>query len=314
MANDGDLRHLTSEQMQEFLDRGLSSKEETEVQEHLSVCPHCRDEVETWNGLYAQLGSLPTLEPDPAFSRAIMERFPARRPLAARVLGWLGERAGARGRMHLPPERIQDYLEGLLPPRASARAAAHLATCEGCASELEGWRRLFGSMGTLDRTAPSAGFAQRVMAGVRVPVPAPTPWTRKLPGLVWEWTRKLLPQSRRGWAIAGGIASAPTITAAALLYQVFSHPLLSLGSFSAYAYWKVSALLGAVSTALADRLVESVALFRAYTLVESVMASPVLAGLGGLAFSLLSAAALWVLYRNPLTASPPEGEHAPARV
>jgi anti-sigma factor RsiW len=312
VANDGNLRHLTSERIQEFLDQALPPGEEAAVRDHLLVCSRCRSEVEEWSAVFAGLESLPELEPSPAFSREVLGALPVRRPLAARVRAWVT--GGADAGAHLPPERIQDLLDGLFPSRVAARVQAHLAACERCAGEVRRWEGLYEGLEGLARVAPSPGFADGVMARVRVPVPAPAPRLAHLPARIRTWLTGLLPRTRRGWAVAGGVASAPTITLAALFYQVFSHPLLSLGTFATYAYWKASALVGALVTLLAEGLVESVALFRVYTMVETLAASPVLAGLGGLVFTLLSAGALWVLHRNLVTPSPPEGHHARARV
>jgi anti-sigma factor RsiW len=315
VARERDLRHLTSEKIQEFLDRGLTPREEALVREHLSACPECRGELEAWSLLFSELGSLPELTPSPLLSREVLARVTVRQPLRERLVGWLGAREGrAPLSGHLPAEGLQDYLDGALSGRRSAGAAGHLAACDVCRKELKGWERLFGSMAALGRFAPAAGFAERVMARVRVPAPAPALWAeagRRVVG----WARGFLPRTRRGWAIAGGIASAPTITMSALLFLVFSHPLLTVGSFTTYASWKASALLGSLFSALASATVESVALFRAYSLLETLARSPILVGVGGLVFSLMSAIALWVLYRNLLaTSSSVESHYARSRV
>ncbi len=316
MNNDVGLRHLTSEQIQDLLDQNLPPQEEGRVQEHLAVCPRCRSEVESWQTLFSGLGALPALTPSPAFSREILEQLPVRKPLAARIRSWLpgGDGAPAPAGGHLPPERIQDYLEGLLPSRLAARARAHLGACESCRNEAGAWERVFGSLGTLERFEPSSGFAQEVMARVSLPAPV-TVGRRKLATLpVLARLRGLLPVTKRGWAVAGGIASAPTITVVALLYQLFSRPLLSPGTFATYASWKVTALVGQFFGLASDSFLESVALFRAYSLVETLSGTPMLVGMGGLGFSCLSAAALWVLYKNLLTTPPGEGQHARVRM
>jgi anti-sigma factor RsiW len=314
VARERDLRHLTSEKIQEFLDRGLTPREEALAREHLSACPECRGELEAWTLLFSELGSLPELTPSPVLSRQVMARVTLRRPLRERLVGRLGARGGkAPLAGHLPAEGLQDYLDGALSGRRSARAAGHLAACDTCRGELKGWERLFGSIAAIGRFAPAAGFAERVMARVRVPAPVPALWAeagRRMVG----WARGLLPQTRRGWAIAGGVASAPTITMGALLFLVFSHPLLTVGTFTTYVSWKASALLGSLFSALASGMVESVALFRAYSFLETLASSPVLVGVGGLVFSLMCAIALWVLYRNLLaTSSSVESHYARSR-
>jgi anti-sigma factor RsiW len=315
VARESDPRHLTSEKIQEFLDKGLPPREEALVREHLSACPRCQGEVEAWSLLFSELGSLPELDPSHALSRRVLASLTVRKPLRDRVVGWFGARGdGAPQEEHIPSESLQDYVEGVLSGRRAAWAAAHVAACEPCRNEMKGWERLFGSLAALGRFAPAAGFAERVLARVRIPAPVPALWA-EVGGRAVGWARGFLPRTRRGWAIAGGIASAPTISMAALLFLVFSHPLLTVGTFTSYVSWKASALLGSLFSALASAMVESVALFRAYSLLETLAKSPLLVGVGGLAFSLMSAIALWVLYRNLVaTPSSVESRYARSRV
>ena len=314
VAIEGDLRHLTSEQIQEFLDRRLSQDEEALVQEHLSACPHCLAEVEAWNLVFSDLGSLEELEPSPAFSEGILSQLPAPEPWGARLRRWVGAGA-ARGAQvgHIPVEDLQDYLEGTLSSRRTARANAHLSACEPCRIESQGWERLFGALTSLGRFAPAPGFAQRVMARVRIPSPVPAPWVRA-GSRVLGAVRGFLPQTRRGWAIVGGIASAPTISMAALGYLLFSRPLFTVGNVTTYLSWKASALFSSVFSTVASATVDSVALFRAYSLLGTLAESPLLIGVGSLVFSLTSAAALWVLYRNLVATPSADRRYARARV
>jgi anti-sigma factor RsiW len=316
VAPERTLRHLTAEQIQELLDRGLAPGEEPAVQEHLAACARCQSEVEAWHGLFAGLGSLAALDPGPAFSVAVMERVPLRRPLPARIRGWLGARSRVPGGLavHVPVTDLQDYLEGVLPTRRSSRVEAHLAACGGCRRELAEWEGLADSLAALGRLGPTAGFGERVMTQLRRPVPVPVPFLHAFPRRVVAWARSLLPRTRKGWATVAGVASAPTITLAALGFELFSRPLLSAEAFLTYLAWKASDLSGALLSAAGDALLESVAVFRVYTLLESASASPLLVGMGGLALSLLSTGSIWVLYKNLLTTPPREGHHAHAQV
>lgn len=314
MADRGEMRHLTSEQIQEFLDRELTPREEALVQAHLSVCPRCQEELEAWGLLFSDLGSLEELAPGPAFSEEILANLPEKESLPSRIRGWFTspEATGSRG-IHLPAEQIQDYVDGTLAGAEGSRALDHLAACEPCRSEARGWQEIFSALGSLGHLAPAPGFAERVMARVRIRAPVPAPWARAGNGIL-AWGRGFLPRSRKGWAVAGGIASAPTITITALFYLVFSHPLLTFGSFTTYVSWKASALLTTLFTAVADAAVGSVTLFRAYTVLGALTESPLLVGFGGLAFSLLSGVALWVLYRNLVATQVPKRGYARARV
>lgn len=314
MTEREETRHLTSEQIQEFLDRGLTPREEAMVQAHLSVCPHCQEELDGWGLLFSDLGSLEELVPGPDFSEGVISQLPEKQSLPSRVRGWFGA-AGASGssEVHLPADRIQEYLEGGLSDRGASEVREHLAACGPCAGEARGWEYLFGALAALGHLAPAPGFAERVMARVRIPSLAPA--LRATAGSrILSWARGLLPQTRRGWAVAGGVASAPTITVAALLYLVFSHPLLTVGTFTTYLSWKASAVLVTVFSTVAGAAVDSVTLFRAYTVLGSLTEYPFLVGFGGLAFSLASAVALWVLYRNLVTTQAPERGYARARV
>ena len=244
MANDGDRRHLTSRQIQELLDRQLTPGEEGLAREHLAVCPHCRAEVEGWQMLFSDLGQLPELEPGPAFSPSVMEEVPGGKPVRHRVREWVDHRTREGEEAHVPVGSIQDYLEGILPAQPAARVEAHLESCTSCSQRVQEWEDLISAFEPLERFAPGPGFADEVMARVMVPTPMPVQagWS-SLPGRTLAWVRSLLPKSRHAWAVAGGVASAPTITLAALIYMVFSRPLLTPGTLGAYLLWKGSDLV-----------------------------------------------------------------------
>ncbi len=303
------MRHLTSQQMQEFLDRSLSPAETASVEEHLSACPACREELDGWRLLFSDLETLPELEPASTLSERVMAELPLRRPLGARVRRWVGIGSPEE---HLPQERIQELLDGSLSSRQAGRARKHLAACRPCQEEASAWERVFAPLASLSRFAPSAGFAERVMARVRFPTPVPSPLAAA-GGRARSWARRLLPRDRRSWAVMGGMASAPTITMAALLYMVFSHPTLTAGTFATYAYWKVAAALSSIYSLAAGAAVESTTLMWAYSLAGSLLESPLLVGAGGLAFSIMSALALWVLYRNLVAASKAEEPYVRVR-
>jgi anti-sigma factor RsiW len=114
----GDMRHLTSEDIQDLLDQELSPSEDARVREHLSSCVRCRSEMEAWSLLFGELGSLPDLAPGPAFSRAVLERLSVREPVGARVRGWLAARVPGAGRHRTRLSRGHPGLPGPAPPRS----------------------------------------------------------------------------------------------------------------------------------------------------------------------------------------------------
>lgn len=74
--------------------------------------------------------------------------------------------------MHLTTDEIELWAQGLLP----ASRAIHLADCSLCRVEADRERKVILELVQLPKFAPSAGFAERVMAQVKVPTPSDN-WT-----------------------------------------------------------------------------------------------------------------------------------------
>ena len=166
MAQKRSKTHLTAERIQAFLDESLSREERVRVQEHAAFCGRCQAELESWELLYSELGGLPELSPAPSFRERVLAGLDTAVPAPAAeqgLFGWLRQRAVAAAG-HLGPERLQDYVEGLLPSRQMARVSAHLEDCEGCRGEEEQWRGLIHGIEKLPVMAPSSAFASHVMA------------------------------------------------------------------------------------------------------------------------------------------------------
>ena len=66
---------------------------------------------------------------------------------------------------HLTPEELELWAEGLLP----AARDTHVAECDACRTTAERERTLYRELARLTRFAPEFGFAERVMAKVRIP-------------------------------------------------------------------------------------------------------------------------------------------------
>lgn len=69
---------------------------------------------------------------------------------------------------HLTPDEIELWAQGLL----GARRVMHLADCGECLTIAERERKLLRDLAQLPRFGPEFGFAERVMAHVRVPTPS----------------------------------------------------------------------------------------------------------------------------------------------
>ena len=69
---------------------------------------------------------------------------------------------------HLTPDEVEQWATGLL----STTRAIHLAQCADCLAAAERERKFFRELAQLARLAPSADFADKVMAKVRIPTPS----------------------------------------------------------------------------------------------------------------------------------------------
>ena len=70
--------------------------------------------------------------------------------------------------MHLTTDEIELWAQGLLP----AARAIHLAECSLCRVEADRERKVMLELVQLPKFAPSAGFADRVMAQVKIATPS----------------------------------------------------------------------------------------------------------------------------------------------
>lgn len=62
--------------------------------------------------------------------------------------------------------RLQDYLDGALPRKASMKLFLHIRECNGCSRELEEMERLYGLLGGLSPIEPPADFDARILETV----------------------------------------------------------------------------------------------------------------------------------------------------
>jgi anti-sigma factor RsiW len=133
---------------------------------------------------------------------------------------------------HPTIERLQDFVEASLDEALRSSVDAHLAGCQRCRTEVEEYRALFGALESLPELAPSVGFADRVMSGVRVRRPV-----RVLAG---AWAARLTPQTTRGWAAAAALFALPLLGASLLTWWLMSQP-----GVTPQGLWLVVTALGA---------------------------------------------------------------------
>lgn len=312
--------HLGAEPMQAFLEGELSGGEHARVEEHLAVCARCSAELDGWRLLFSELAELPALEPRAGFAERVLGGVVGneRLPIAARVRRRLSELVPALGAgRHLAGQRLQDFVEGLLPARQAARIETHVDACFTCGRRVREWRAVFRRLDGLGRFAPADGFTERVIAAVRIHDRAPAApavvgapaWSRALAA-----ARSLLPRTRRAWAAVSGVAVSPAVTAGLALYVVFSHPTLTPGALLSFAWWKATALGGTLWGTLLSATLESSQLFGIYSLAEYLSGAPIAFAGGVLGYTLACALALSVLYKNLIAARPVEHRYARASV
>lgn len=121
--------------------------------------------------------------------------------------------------LHPTPDRLEAYAEGTLDGAERAVVDSHLVRCDRCRSELEELETLFEALAALPQFEPSAGFAERVMAGVQLRQPWPARIAARL--------RRLLPSSATGWTLAAVLLALPILTTGTLTAWLVSRPWFS---------------------------------------------------------------------------------------
>ncbi|MCH1571262.1 MAG: zf-HC2 domain-containing protein, partial [Longimicrobiales bacterium] len=193
---------------------------------------------------------------------------------------------------------LQDLVDGALPNKAVARIEAHVADCLVCTNELAAWRSISVRLGSLEQFAPSEHFRERVVEAVlatqeQTSVAQRPAWSR-LAAAAGRW----VPQTREAWAALSGVAVTPVVIVGLMAYAVFSHPTLTVGSLLSFARWQVSDLATAALTALSAAALQNASGLGVSTLLEMLVAAPVLVAGGVLIYTVASAFAVRVLWRN----------------
>lgn len=80
----------TRDMLSGYMDRGLDPEEEARVEEHLSTCRGCREELESLRATVALLRHMPEVTPSKSFAVAPVKPLPGRRALPALRLAAAG--------------------------------------------------------------------------------------------------------------------------------------------------------------------------------------------------------------------------------
>lgn len=208
---------------------------------------------------------------------------------------------------HPAAERLEAFVEETLDAGERASLDAHLAACAACRAEVSEMRSLFAALASLPEMEPSPGFANRVMARVRVRQPA----LSRASAWAGSWVERLAPKTTRGWAAASAVFSLPVLGASLLVLWLMAQP-----GVSAQGLWTVTSGLAASAASSAwqwswIRIANSglaATAVELFQLVASVGRGGI--GLGVVMFATLTAGSVYVLYQNLFRTTPRRNEHA----
>lgn len=193
---------------------------------------------------------------------------------------------------HPTSESLESYAEGTIPAADRAVVASHLLSCAVCEAEVDDWRALMQALSHLPRFAPAFGFANRVMAHVRIP----EPWHARASA----WVDRFLPKTTFGWAVAVAFLALPVVAGGSLLVW-----LLSKSYVTAHGLWVfatnqfASAARDLAGGALTTLMQTDIAAWLAST-ADAAFGATGARGFGALAAGagVLTMLSAWVLYRN----------------
>jgi hypothetical protein len=192
---------------------------------------------------------------------------------------------------HPTPERLQAFVEEGLDEAERVVVQGHVASCAHCQAELQEWRSLFAALADLPEHAPSAGFAERVMAGVLVR----QPWSVR----VLELLRRLLPNTTAGWAAATAFMALPVLAGTGLVVWLLSQPgVTAQGLWLIIAHGLTSGASTAGSWLWSQWLQSSLATYTADAFQVISGKSGGVIGLTLVVMATLTAGSVWILYEN----------------
>jgi len=107
-----------------------------------------------------------------------------------------------------------------------------------------------------------------------------------------------VPQTHQALAALSGVAVTPVAIVGLMVYAVFSHPALTVGSLLSFAWWQVSDLASGTLSALSSAAVQNADSVGVSSLFEMLAAAPILVAGGVILYTMASAFAVRVLWKN----------------
>lgn len=192
---------------------------------------------------------------------------------------------------HPPAERLERFAAGEVEPGDAEALESHLLGCAHCRAEVEEWRAVFSAITDLPEFAPTAGFATRVMARVRV--------RRPLALRVAAVGSRLLPRTRKQWALASATLALPTLVLGALVTWVLTQPWINVGAVVGFGLQRAGAFLATLpgeALAVLTRTGVGVWIGGAVQRLAAGGLAPI--GVAAALFGALTIVSTLVLYRN----------------
>lgn len=205
---------------------------------------------------------------------------------------------------HPATEEVEAYVAGSLSAADRATFESHLAGCPECAAEVEEWRALFAGLAALPRIEPSPGFADRVMAQVRIH----RPWYVHAAAML----RRILPTTTRGWMLVTAILALPVVTMGGAVTWLISRPWLSLGDLWIYLGHRAEEAMASLVRWLAVLVLESQASQSILKWIHQILIAIGAPGVGiaALVGAMAMTLSVWTLYQNLFRESTRGGSHA----
>ena len=199
---------------------------------------------------------------------------------------------------HPDTERLQGFAEASLPEGERGVVASHLQACPSCTAAVEEWRSLFLALSALPQLAPRPGFADRVLAGLKLPARAPA-WAPLLQR-AGELISRVAPQSTGGWALLTAFVTLPLLVGGGVLAWLFSRGFVTPATLWTFVNDRATSGLQSLGAAALTTLIQTPAVAWVVSAVRQVLETAGLTGLGaiGAVAGALTMLSIWILYRN----------------
>jgi hypothetical protein len=207
---------------------------------------------------------------------------------------------------HPEAEQLEAFAQSELPAADRVVVESHLVRCTRCQAELDEWRSLFATLASLPAYAPAAGFGDRVMARVRVPMT----WNQRV-GIWADQTGALvsrgaarveraMPQTTRGWAIASAFLALPALIVGGLLFWLLSKSYVTTHSLWVYTTDRFGIAAAGASERFFSWILSTELVGVTVTGLGSLVETGGVGALGALAAGLGvgTIASMWILYTN----------------